>query len=315
MNAGTLKTAEQYESPRYQRTAEIESRAFHGLTYEDRAKREADFMLRSAGIEIKQEDRILDLASGIAEHAHIMRMRTGADVDAREISQTLVSQAKSKEEIRQQTGAVRGKLDIALGDMGHILNSIPEGMKYKLITIGGSSFMYLPTEADHEKALADYFELLEPGGKIVIQYRERVQPPNENQRTEWCRKLGVQIETKKAEGTMGNFGKYAKPDETVMILTDTEIGDGFYFYKVDIPPALRSEGNVLRQSFGRAYINPDGTEEDMGVAHIIDLNSKEGYEKGLKPMLERVGFKNIHLGEEALSPDGSYHMFAVVAGK
>ena len=310
-----LKTAEQYESQRYQRTAEIESKAMHGLSYEERAEREADFMIRSSGLELKPGDRILDLASGVAQHAHVMRTKTGADIDAREISGTLVTEAKQREAIRQETGEVRGKLDVALGDMGRIREAIEDGAKYKLITIGGSSFMYLPTEEAHEKALADYFDLLEPGGKLVLQFRERVKPADESQRNEWCGKLGVNIGSKVAEGNTGNFGKYAKPGEQVPILADTNAGDGFYFYQIDNPTNPSEENTVSRHSFCRAYIQPDGTEEDMGPTHIIDLMSREGVAKGLNGMLERVGFKNTRLEEEELSPDGAWRMFSVVEEK
>ena len=315
MDAPPLKTAEQYESEHYQRTAEIESRAMHGLTYEERAKREADFMVQSAGLDLEPGDKILDLASGIAEHANIMRTKTEADVDVRELSETLVTQAKSREAIRQTSSETRGRLDIALGNMGHVLDSIPTDAKYKLITIGGSSFMYLPTEGAHKKALADYLKLLEPGGKLVLQFRERVKPSDEAECSKWCRGLGVQIENKKAEGESEHFGRFAKSGENVTVLTDTGTGDGFYFYHVDTLPIPHGEGNVPRHSFGRAYIRSDGSEEDMGPTHIIDLMSRVGVEKGLNPMLEQVGFRNIHLEEQPLSPDGAWHMFAVVAEK
>lgn len=308
-----IDTAEQYKSDKYQRTAELERKFQMGMTIEEVYKKEADFALRSLGKDfLHPGDKVLDLACGEGHHANIVRDATGANIDARDVSEAAIQRAQTREITKQQND-VRGQINFAVGDMGH-LDSLPAGTRYKAVTILGSSFMYLGTPETHEQAIRNFRERLDDGGKIVFQFRDRgnrqIDPVK---RKEWCDRLGVQYEQRKAEGPTGNFGKFAKPDEEVTVVHDATQKDGFYWYKVS-PTEAEGLDDVKREAWGKAYIHPDGREEDMGNTEVLNYMSEEGA-RPLVRMLERAGFSRdkIKLNSEPFSEDGIWQNYTLVA--
>ncbi|MBI2453177.1 class I SAM-dependent methyltransferase [Candidatus Peregrinibacteria bacterium] len=326
-----MESAEQYQSPRYQRTAEIESRVSHGMDIEERYEKEVDFILRATQINFQKNDRILDLACGAGGHSRCLAQKTGVEIDARDLSEALIQKAKDKT-VEEVSESVRDRIHFAVGDMGNIEGSITQEKTYKMITILGSSFMYLGTKENHQKALRDYFGRLERGGKLCLQFREKRGETNQAVQKEWQKRLGVTVYSQKATGKKGQFGEFAEADEDVHVLKDTTNGDGFYFYSVPMentkdlmyktarPEEKLREGwydrdGVRQSGFGRAYFDTSGTEEDLGRTYIKDYMSVNGYNKALKRMLEEAGFINVRLESEPLSEDGSVLQFAVIAEK
>ena len=319
--------AEQYKSRKYQRTAEIESRVSDGVNLEERYKQEAKFALDIAGLQFRNNDKILDIACGAGGPARELHTLSGAKIEARDISEALLEQAR---EITDTMDSTRGAIRFAYGDMGHIIPSLDSSDSYKLITIMGGSFIYLPTKEAHQKALSDYYSILEPEGKLVMEWRARTQPYNQEQKDAWCETLGVKAYNQKPEDNFGQFAKLEKSTgKQVEVLKDIHQGDGFYFYDVDLENKdgfTYSDGTdghkqgwydsdgVRHMAFGRAYFNQNGEEEDLGPAHIIDYMSVEAFPT-VKKMLEEVGFKNVRLEERPLSPDGIRKMFGIVAEK
>ena len=330
-------TAEQYKSEHYQRTAEIERKVFYGRDIKDVYTQEAEFALTAADVKFEGDEKILDLACGEGHHADVLREKTGRNIDAFDTSKVLIQNATERE--RGITSSTRAKINYCIGSYGG-LPLKPESespTKYKLITILGTSFMYLPTPEAHQDALNDFCRLLKKGGKIAIQFRGRVRISDEenNKREEsqreWCKKLGVSLDHKIADGENGKLGRYAKKGEEVPVLRDLNKGDGMYFYDAPLSdtggltPTINEYGDITkyvdsdgveRSSFGRAYINKDGSEENLGTTQIIDYMSVSAFPV-LERMLEKSGFKNVKLMEDpkTISVDGSCRNFVVVAEK
>ena len=59
-----------------------------------------------------------------------------------------------------------------MGDIGRSFDDDSE--KFDVVSCMGRSFIYLLTRENYESALCEYFDLLNPGGKIVLQGRECV---------------------------------------------------------------------------------------------------------------------------------------------
>ncbi len=210
------ETAEQYQHLAYQRTQEIQARLSYGMTLEERYEIEARFALESAEFPLpfSPGSRILDMASGIGGHANIMRNVTGADVDARDLSNALIEEGRRQEDVRAVRGEIKGRIFLEVGDMANISASLPDGVHYKLITCLGDSFLYLPTPEANQEALNQYSQVLEPGGKIVFQFRTGVRPQSKGQReewgkkrAEWAQKLQVSESTLHAQETEMSPGK------------------------------------------------------------------------------------------------------------
>lgn len=307
-----IETAEQYKSQYYLRTADIESRFSNGLSLEDRWQREADFALDSAGQKFEKGDKILDLACGVGGHADVMRKKTGVDIDALDAASTYIEQARSREQIRRQSDSTRGKIDFIVGPMEGVKELTPSAGQYKLITNLGSSFMFGTKKETYEKACRDFFETLAPGGKLVLQFRQRRGTADPAKREEWREKLGVRMAKKKSEGPNGAFGKPHPEGHEIDVMEDAQRGDALYWY--DEEDASDGPDGVRRLKFSRAYIDPEGTEHLLGPAEFLDyMDMDPKVYAVLKDMLERAGFTNIELKTEPLSPDGCVHMVVVVA--
>lgn len=288
-----IDTAEQYQKSLYQRTQEMEACSAYGMTLKKRYEKEAQFALESAGIDLpfKPGSRILDLACGIGGHASVMRDLTGADVDARDLSAALINEGIRQEGIRLQRGDTRGRVHLAVGDMANIAPSLPEGVRYKLLTVLGDSFLYLPTPEDNQKALDQYFQLLEPGGKLVFQFRTGVNPQSEQQsrewaisRREWAQRLKVEEHFLTAQEAEKTPGKCVQGGSEIYFIKDTEKGDGFYFYnalpkrlngaKIVMGDLLGAQIPQLYDSSGRKLLGVYGADnslrgylDDVGVLH------------------------------------------------
>lgn len=369
--SGSAETRHHY-GEFYQRTADIEARVSHGLEFADRTKKEADFALRCAQVdslpkvgEDNDEIRMLDFACGVGEHSRdfqlLLEEQYGVDahIDARDFSPDLIEEARRRQELFQVSHSVRDRISFEMGDFMQVKHAVEEGAQYQLITIMGSSFMYLRDQQEHEKALKDLYDLLAPGGKLVIQFRERTTAHDSNQIEKWCRGLDVDVtdkaiaEWRQEERDLGNFAP--EGTERVYWMQDTVKGDSFYFYNVppEEHPAFKGlepqydasrkltgfampgtadlvydaiyDGEKLSHftdrngveytGFGRAYIDPQGTEHDMGPTYVVDYMSQKGAKVLQERIMPPLGYQNVQLHMEDLSPDRAVQQFALVAQK
>lgn len=218
-------TAEQYKSERYQHTVELERRAWLGLTADEVYEKEVDFAIQAAGLKLEKDEKGLDLACGAGEHALRLSQKLQGEIDARDISETLLDEAQKKQVQDVQEGS-RSQVNFALGDYGNIKESVPGKSQYKFISILGSSFMYLQKKEDYQKALNDFFGLLKPGGKLVIQFRQRPadKTPDMEKRKQWEEKFHVETFFQKASKEKGALGKFAKKGEEIHVVRNTEQG-------------------------------------------------------------------------------------------
>ena len=307
-----VETAELYKSDKYQRTNDIESRTLHGLPVEKRNELEVNQAIESLGTEIAPGDKLLDLACGTGGHARLLREKIGVNIDARDTSEPSIAEARKVESAIESTRKdIRGSISFANGDYGKIKESVDVGTEYKAITILGNSFMYLPTAEDHQRAMQDFYDILVPGGKIVIQFRDKEDRQRDPQQMgQWCQQLNVEYEGRPAEAQ--GIGKLVQPGQNIDILRDTKEGDGFYYYDYkNLPPA--SDGTP-RSSFRKVYFDKNGNEEDMGGTTTTNYISKENFPK-LRTLMTNAGFKNVSIQGKPMSPDGSVWSYAVVGEK
>ncbi|MBU1993041.1 class I SAM-dependent methyltransferase [Patescibacteria group bacterium] len=293
-----------YNNTWYQRTAEIESLVLHGLPIKERYEREVNFVLKKGNLNLRPGDKVLDVASGIGEHARLISRRTGADVTATDLSENLINQAKDIDSLQQQTRKdayhIVGNVNYEVRDMGDLETK----KQYKAITCMGTSFMYLGTHEAHCKALSDWHKLLVPGGKLAIQWR--------NDMRSVAGDFKVDANLSKRTKVSYNPG--------LDLLRDEDRGDGFYFKYGDQESTQLQPysdlGKIRKNVFNRIYIDEQGEEHDLGKVQAMDYMKKDAFPI-LKRMLEEAGFKNIKLVPnekgDPLSPDGNVRMFAVTA--
>ncbi len=293
----------------YQRTAELESEYCQGMTFEDRAATEVEFGLECADMTWEEGDQILDIACGVGEHSFQMAEQirkehgVNVNVDARDFSDALVTEAGQRAALDQERHQVRDHITFRVGDMLHIDQSLEDGEKYKMITIYGSSFMYLRTKQDHENALKDFYDLLVPGGKLVIEFRERTSDWDPAQMAAWCEKLGIEVENVKNEAVEEQFPSpdgSAQPfpdnQEQICVIKDRDKGDGFYFYFV--PPIYHPafEGLQLElDQLGR----PSHFTDDDGYIHFWAKHEQNGEIQCFvdRDGVEYNGFSRVYLDE------------------
>lgn len=310
----------------YQRTAELESLAYYGIPIDERYKKEAEFALwalQESGTTLRPGDKMLDLACGQGEHARNFAERTGANVEARDVGESLIQQAKEIADVRKRTkaavaSALQGAVNYEQGNMSNPRESVKKGEKFKVISCMGSSFMYLQTHEDHVQALRNWHELLEPGGKVVMQWRDNLNVGKHcYEDPEYLKRHNLAVE--KMKKTRSDSG--AEVDTSFGMIKDTERGDGFYFVKGKaktrfLKPYPDIDTQVRESSFGRVYVDQDSVEHDLPDIKTIDYMKVDAYPV-LERMFQEAGFKNVHLvpGEEGerLSEDPNIRMFAVTA--
>lgn len=301
--------SDQFESPKYTRTTEIETGFDYGCTVDERYEAETNFALQCAGIQFNPGDRILDIACGIGKHANLMREKTGCEVDAFDKSETLIEEANALEDIRKRQSGIRQAIRFNLGHMGDIAKETEAGRKYKLITILGDSFIYLPNEEAIRNAFQQYFDLLEPGGRLVLQFRGR--GPNyqeESPEKDAMRaRLGI---VAKDYITKATYGKKPAGSSFELMADETE-HDGVFYYMVAEPDNTEGPSHY---EFGRVYIDPDGNEHNLGTSEIADFRSSEEGRKILTILLTDVGFEKVSISKAQLA-NSDKDMIVVSAGK
>lgn len=168
-----------YNSSDYQQTVRIERGYTNGLTPEEVYIREATFALRAAEYSdpdsFGQNDAILDLACGAAMHTYNMSDMLShiVNIHACDPAEELGTIASSKLAQRISRG-IHDRITFTFGEetmMQNLDRSSLGSYNYRLITVLGDSFDM--SICDTKKALRNFHEILEPGGKVVMQFRQR----------------------------------------------------------------------------------------------------------------------------------------------
>lgn len=326
-------SAEHYDNDAYQRTVEIERGCVMGLDASEVYRRETDFSLRVAAAALGEGDRILDLASGAGNHIACMSdaFKGRVHIDGIEKAAKLAAMANDVV-LAQKRKDVRERLQVHVGDMAHIRGALPEekrDVQYKLVTCLGASFIYL-NKAQREGALRDMFNILVPGGKLVLQWRE----PNRKLRKQ------KQHEIEERRGHRFAVHDIQRRGQSVGLLIDRQKGDAFYHYLADCthpdpnnPDDYEMYRNtqtgfieyrekdpngqgVPHKSFGRAYL-PDcanlSREEDLGPTTYNEFISTMHKDDAMAK-LKGIGFRNVKFREDE-EPLGYHTLYAIVATK
>lgn len=160
--------------------------------------------------------------------------------------------------------------------------------------------MYLRSKESHIEALKSFYDLLAPGGELVIEFRERTQNWDPEQMEEWCEKLGIKVENVKNEAVEPESSDEPTPfpnkEENLFIIRDREKGDGFYFYFV--PPIYHPafEGlNLELDQLGR----PARFVDDLGNVKFWAKIEPNGEVESFvdEDGVEYHGFSRIYLDE------------------
>ena len=321
----------EYDTPLWKRFIEMEFAFTDGITSDEKYAKETNFVLERANLKdfLKPGDRVLDICSGDSEHARRLSAATGAHVEARDFSEQLVEEGRrtTKAEIAAVVNSTIS-VNSEFGDMGNIKASIKPGERFKAVTIFGSSFLYLGTHEAHVKALKDYNDVLENGGKVVIQWYE-----NDKERAKvWMQNLPQHLKDNNLAMKWYNRGETIQdpmdPDRFLTSeLTDLERGDSLYIAGSHSHPDSQFMPypdlgiSIGQNSFARVYKHPNGSyEPQRALTHTTNYMLKEKFPV-LKRMLEDAGFVNVKLvpsegeQEEFFSEKGRRKLYAVVAEK
>ncbi len=251
--------------------------------------------------------KVLDLAVGEGDTSRYLAT-SGAHVEARELEPYLVERSREKDfEMRQSSAVVEGVSDLvrkktsgvfgsvnyALGNYAKIKESVGDDDQFDAISCLSRSFIYLGERKNYVKALKDFYDLLAPGGKIILQSRMHIK----NSDFPWSKDMGTSI------GRTSD-GSYCMHDER---------NGRKFVWRPDQRVVTLSDG--VKQSIGSRYLEyADGTVKDLGQVTSDDHLDFSNLDK-MGGILREAGFGNLQLKVENLSSDGAEIMFAIVAEK
>lgn len=251
--------------------------------------------------------KVLDLAVGEGDTSRYLAT-TGAYIEARDIEPYLVERGRQKDaEVRQQSdslegvslnvrervGKIFGDVNYQQGNYARTKESVGEGDQFDVISCLSRSFIYLGERENYVQALKDFYDLLVPGGKVVLQSRKHLKKGD----LPWS----AEMDTSLGQTTEGHF-----------CMTDKKTGTKFV-WRTDQATKELSDG--ANQSTGSRYLEyADGATKDLGQV-ISDDHLDFSNLDGMGDMLREAGFNNLKLKVENLSSDGTEIMFAIVAEK
>jgi SAM-dependent methyltransferase len=251
--------------------------------------------------------KVLDLAVGEGDTSRYLAT-TGAHIEARDIEPYLVERAKQRDsEVRNNSDSldgvsrdIKGRISKVFGDVNYqhgnyakTKESVGEAEQFDAISCLSRSFIYLGERENYVKALKDFYDLLVPGGKVILQSRKHLKRGD----LPWSKEMGTSL----GQTPEGHF-----------CMTDEKTGTKF-IWRTDQETRNLSDG--VKQSVGSRYIEyADGTTKDLGEV-ISDDHLDFSNLDGVGDMLREAGFKNLRIKVENLSKDGTEIMFAIVAEK
>jgi SAM-dependent methyltransferase len=268
-------------------------------------------LIDSCNLNLGPGKRVLDIASGQGATSRYFAS-TGAEVVSRDYSEDLAKEAAEKHEkvfgevegvregVRSQVAKQQvGEVHYGIGDMGNIKASLSETdpKSFDAITVMSRSFMYLLTKKDYQKAVKDYFDLLAPGGKLVLQWRERMK-----ETMPWAEEMhtGTGVDKEDVDGKV--VENWATWDASGVKYCWR---DGGHHY---------GEDGLLIDTGSRYLRYPDGRKVELGTITDAEILKMEQLSL-IRGMLDQAGFKKIGVKVEELSQNGSQLMFALVAEK
>ncbi len=251
--------------------------------------------------------KVLDLAVGEGDTSRYLAT-TGVHVEARDIEPYLVERGKQKDAevrekaeslegvsagVRECVGKIFGDVNYQHGDYSKTKESVGEGEQFDAISCLSRSFIYLGERENYVKALKDFYDLLAPGGKLVLQSRKHLKKGD----LPWSKEMGTSL----GQTPEGHF-----------CMTDEKTGTKFV-WRTNQETRELSDG--VKQSTGSRYLEyADGTTKDLGTV-VADDHLDFDNLNGMGDMLREAGFKDLKLKVENLSSDGTEIMFAIVAEK
>ncbi len=297
----------------YGDSKELKSRKFRFRQLLDRIKlhkkaRKAGMrMTDKCDLDLGSGKRVLDLAAGEGDTSRYLAT-TGATVESRDIEPFLVGRGKEKDaevrkgvepseevvnEIRKNANRVLGDVNYAHGDYSKTKESVGEGDQFDVISCLSRSFIYLGERENYVKTLKDFHDLLVPGGKVVLQSRDRIKKPA----YPWSEEMGTSV----CQTPEGNF-----------CMTD-ERSKTKFVWAMDQEDTTMSDG--VAQGIGSRYLEySDGSTKDLGKVVWDDHITLSNLE-GIGDMLREARFINLKLKAENLSSNETEIMYAIVAEK
>jgi SAM-dependent methyltransferase len=279
--------------------------------FKDLARQAKIKVLDKCDLGLGKEKRVLDIAVGEGDTSRYLAS-TGAKVEARDLSKTLIDTAQERDSklrtpsaaeatqqaIRAQVLTQIGEVNYGIGDMGDIKSSLPENQdgQFDTVSVLSRSFIYLLDPEKYQKALKDYNDLLTPGGKLVIQAREHIKKGD----LPWSEAMGTKVDTNAEED---------------FIMRDEKAGVEYGWRKLGSKSRKLPSGITI-DTGSRYFKEKDGTihemqKEPFDSDDLLTLKFLPLW----RDMLEKAGFKNIGIKAQELSPDGTEIMYAIVAEK
>jgi len=307
----------------------------NGLTPEEVNRREAEYSLRCSGMQDRQsfgsDEGILDLACGNGPHAFVMDdlMERQVAIRGLDRSEQPIRLANERRSRLPETGL----REFLVADMKTVNpETIDPGIRCKLITIFGKSFIYGNIRETREQ-LGNFFHALVPGGALVLQSRVNRICQSELQRREVERTVedsrrSLNMEMKLCTTPRG---------QQTFLHCDTATGDYCYkeFLHVEGPPdperpdeyseqllqfedgsSVRiwehRETGILFYSFRRVYKNE--TEHELEPTLANTFLTEEHYPAAEK-LLKEAGFGTVrfHVSEADTDHLGTQQISSIVA--
>ena len=311
--------AEHYNTPYYQRTVELERAAENGVTPHELYKQETAFVLKHMQ-GLGEGEGILDIGSGIGEHARMMSDAFSHRVPIRGIdgAAALVEEA-NRIQLRRYHAGIREDVRFLVGDMIAIPRDVMEE-RIRFVTCLGSSFGF-HNAADLQTVMKGLYAMLEPGGKFILQFREKAVLNGKEM-----------ADLERARADLGvNVDNTTVHDQKVTKYFDTQQGDSVCLYRTDCPhpdPMAQQEYSAVYQnsarnyrhtsgleymSFGRYYVDPHGNEHHLSPTMILTHFTMEKHWSGIASLFQEAGFEHLtyHRGERV----GMHQIAALVSQK